>query len=327
MKNTLLLVLLFLVSNSIDAQQRIDGAFSFQTDPNKKYSLYIPSNYDVDVPHKLMLGFHPFNTSRWDAESWCDTLIAFAETNNLILACPDGGVDGQVDDAIDTAFTSVLLDSMEIWYNINPEKVYVMGFSWGGLTTYTYGLNHAWRFKGFIPIGAAINGTGPVNTIIANAANKPFYLVHGSFDSPSARFTPLRNALQTNNAIVEWNLMDGVGHTIDFPNRNQILTDAFMWVDSVNCSQLPNSVGEVLEEQDFFNISPNPLAAGNHLQLQAELPEAGKYQILVYDINGKQMSDLQQVLPSGLTSVKINATTFGSGIYFIQLRKNGESGF
>jgi hypothetical protein len=70
----------------------------------------------------MMLGLHPFNTSRWNGESWCDKLIGFAEMNGLLLVCPDGGADGKIDDAIDTAFTTAIIDSMEIWYSINPAK-------------------------------------------------------------------------------------------------------------------------------------------------------------------------------------------------------------
>jgi poly(3-hydroxybutyrate) depolymerase len=100
---SLTLLLLCTVTCFCSAQQRIDGSFAFQTDPSKNYSLYIPSGYDSSTPHRLMIGFHPFNTNRWDAEAWCDTLTAFAEFNNLILACPDGGADGSIDDPIDTA--------------------------------------------------------------------------------------------------------------------------------------------------------------------------------------------------------------------------------
>ena len=55
-----------------NAQQRIDGSFEFQTDPSKDYSLYIPSGYTQGVPHHLMLGLHPWNTSRWNSVSWCE---------------------------------------------------------------------------------------------------------------------------------------------------------------------------------------------------------------------------------------------------------------
>ncbi len=223
------------------AQQRINSSFTFQSQ-TKLYSIYVPSSYSASTPSKLMLGLHPFNTSRWNATSWCDTLIDFAEANDLLVICPDGGADGKVDDPIDTAFTSAILDSMLVWYNVDTAKTYAMGFSWGGLTTYTYGLNHASRFGGFMPIGAAIGGSGPISGVSNNARRKPFYVIHGANDSPNTRYYPLINELTAKNAILNTILMPGVGHTIDFPNRNTILGNAFTWIDSVNCFQIDSTV-------------------------------------------------------------------------------------
>ena len=260
MKTLLLTLALILVHGSVLAQERIDGTFPFQSDPAKKYSIYVPSTYEPGTPHRFMVGFHPLNTARWDAESWCDTLIVFAEENDLLLACPDGGADGRVDDPIDVAFTTALMDSMEVWYSVNLEKVYAMGFSWGGRATYTYGLSNVERFGGFVPIGAAITGTSQVTGIIENATGKPFYLVHGGNDAPGTRYFPILAALEDNGAIVNSILMPGVGHTIDFPNRNAILADAFQWVDSVNCAPDPASVPDLSEPALRFALSPNPVS-------------------------------------------------------------------
>ena len=88
-KTIILLIFLFSCSSGLFSQSVVDGAFDFQNVSQKKYALYIPSDYDASVSHQLMLGFHPLNTSRWNATSWRDTLINFAETNSLILVCPD----------------------------------------------------------------------------------------------------------------------------------------------------------------------------------------------------------------------------------------------
>lgn len=244
MKQLSTLLILLLATTALMAQVRINGNFAFQTNPSKKYSLYIPSSYSAATPNAMMVGMHPFNTSRWNAISWCDTLIAFAEANDLLLVCPDGGSNGNITDAIDYAFTTVLLDSVRNWYNIDTERTYIMGFSMGGRATYTYGLAHPNVFGGYLPIGAAISGLNEVNaTLQANSNCRPVYIVHGSFDSPNTRYTPVRTALINAGAIVNSLLMSGVGHTIDFPNRNQILTTAFQWIDSVNTAPLQADAG------------------------------------------------------------------------------------
>jgi len=318
MKKYLLPFLLTFIIFTTNAQQRIDGNFSFQTDPAKKYSIYIPSGYDANTPHTLMLGLHPLNTSRWDGESWCDTLIDFAEMNNLLLVCPDGGIDGAIDDAIDTAFTTVLLDSMNIWYNVNPNKVYAMGFSWGGKTVYTYGLNHIERFAGFMPIGAAIS-ISEVSGIEQNAAWHPFYLVHGSNDSPSQRFTPLKNAMENNNACVNSILMSGVGHTIDFPNRNQILTDAFQWIDSIACAETTSTID--LKENLGVRIFPNPIPTNQTLQIEITEIWTGNLTLEILNFEGKNIHSKtisKNNIEKSIFNISLNKCS--PGMYFLIIK-------
>jgi len=309
--NPVLFCLIALLNiSSMLGQNRIDSAFAFQTDPHKKYSLFIPSDYQPAKASKLMLALHPLNTSRWDAKSWCDTLIAFAETNHLILVCPDGGADGMIDDPIDTAFTSALLDSVFLWYHINPDRVYVMGFSWGGRTTYTYGLNHAGKFKGFLPIGAAINGLNEVTPqLIKQAKNKAVYILHGGNDNPGTRFYPVKKAFEDSGAIVNSRLLPGIGHTIDYPNRNQIFTEAFQWLDSVVVSQ-PNNV---LPPIDKGNIKLFPNPAGK--QLYYRLLNLETAMIRIYDLSGRLWKQ-EIMLKSGNLSLDALAPGFYYALIF-----------
>jgi predicted esterase len=280
MRHTQLLLLLLSLSSILLDAQSVDGSFDFQTESNKKYSLYIPSGYDADIPQDMMLGLHPLNVNRWDGAAWRDTLIEFAENNNLLLVCPDGGSDGRIDDPIDTAFTTALIDSVETWYNINPEQKYIMGFSWGGKTTYTYGLRRTDEFSGYLVIGAAVNQF-EVEQNISAAEDENFYLVHGTNDTPATRYTPLLNALEDNGACVGTNLLQGVGHTIDFPNRNTILSEGYEFLKSNDCSDISNT--EDIKRN--IHLNPNPFV--EKLQLVASGITNPHIQIL--DINGRSI--------------------------------------
>ena len=294
----LLLALSFVTSR---AQIRIDSSFAFQTNPAKKYSIYVPSTYNPAVANPLMVGFHPLNAGVWDAEYWCDTLSAFAEMNNLILVCPDGGANGDITDPIDYDFTTALLDSMALWYNIDAQRVYAMGFSMGGVATYEYGFNHAAVFGGFIPVGAAVAGSGAFPGIIANASGKPYYVIHGGNDLPAIRFSPMLNGLDTNCAIVDSLLMPGVGHTIDFPNRNQVLTNAYLWIDSINLA--PDTITTA-----YSPIAPN---TGSNITIQGftdqsltfswSQPAFGnscvQYELLMDLLSGDFSTPLYSILP------------------------------
>ena len=235
MKQLFGVAFLLLTSVAIYAQEQINANMPFQSDDSKDYSIVIPSTYVEGESIAAFLALHPLNTSRWNGETWCEELADFAEANNVILVCPDGGLDGKIDDAIDTAFTSFLLDSAFIWYDIDPNRLYATGFSWGAKTTYTYGLNHIEKFAGLMPIGAAIS-VSEVNNIKENADGVSIYIVHGSQDSPNSRFYPLRDAMLDNGACVESNLLSGVGHTIDFANQLEILTEAYNYLKENACT-------------------------------------------------------------------------------------------
>ena len=305
------------------AQTRIDGSFAFQTDPNKLYSIYVPASYDAQVPNTMVVGLHPWNTSRWNASSWCDTLITFAEMNNLLLVCPDGGVDGQVDDQIDTAFTTVLIDSMKHWYNVDDSKVFAMGFSWGGRTTYTYGFSHPEIFCGYLPIGAAISGTSTVTpNLIGKARNKPVYIVHGENDSPNNRYWPMVNALPDSGVVLNSILLPNVAHTIDFPNRNQILTTAFQWLDSV-CAN------PVLNAQPFtdhsVHTSPNPAAAGSPIRLSISPVPTKQPHLRMLDMNGKEVKLQHAEWNNGVYQVQPDLQV-APGLYFLEWHTDNAKG-
>ncbi|MCB0482255.1 MAG: T9SS type A sorting domain-containing protein [Flavobacteriales bacterium] len=293
---TPLLFLLSLVSTFVVAQSKIDTTFNFQSDPAKKLSIYVPTAYVSGTNNALMLALHPWNTARWNAKSWRDTLISFAENNWLILLCPDGGSDGKVDDAIDLAFTTAMLDSISNWYSIDKKRTFCMGFSWGGKATYTYGLANPKRFCGYIPIGAAID-VREVALVSDSAKDKPIYIIHGDQDAVATRYTPLKNVMDNKGGIVNSLLMAGVGHTIDFPKRNQILSTAFNWVDSVcvnftptipvDTTANPNSINESKGGIDI-NLFPNPAEAGELITLKGWA--FINLELSVYDLGGNHIS-------------------------------------
>jgi len=290
----------------------------------KNYDIFVPTNYDDQTANKMMVALHPWNVTRWNSTSWCDTLIAFADANDLLLICPDGGSDGQISDPIDTAFTSLLIDSMQLWYNVNSANIFLMGFSWGGQVTYSYGLNNTEKFKGFMPIGAAINGTDEVNGTLQNATDKAFYIVHGSSDSPNARYYPILDSLNNRMACVNTNLLSGVGHTIDFPNRNQILSDAFVWLDTVSCGQsmvdtmqMYTTTNLLSYYEDQFTIYPLENQEGNVFKLNYAGIELQNAHFQLLDINGKQVAFILRNESVNSSLLEIGSSV--KGIYVLRI--------
>ena len=277
------------------AQARIDSSFSFQTDPAKAFAIYVPSAYSASVANKAMLAFHPWHATWGNSKTWCDILTDFAEENDLLLICPDGGSDGRVDDAIDKAFTTALLDSVRTWYTIDTDKVFAMGFSWGARATYTYGLANSETFAGFLTIGAFVNGTSQVGAaLLAKAVNKPFYIMHGDSDATvnlQTGFFPIRDALINAGAIVNTLILEEVGHTINFPDRDQRLSDAFRWLDSTSTSLAVSVEDDELPPVHQPGILrpnyPNPFRHSTIITYAVR--RSGRVQIRVYNVLGQLM--------------------------------------
>lgn len=301
LKSTIFFALFSIVG--LMAQEQINESMPFENDPDKDYSIFIPSNYSEGESIPAFLALHPFNTNRWNGQTWCEELADFAEFNGVFLICPDGGADGKIDDPIDTAFTSFLLDSAFIWYDIDPTKLYAIGFSWGGKTTYTYGLNHIDKFAGLLPIGAAIS-IGEIDGIAENAEGVPVYIVHGSQDSPNSRYYPLLEAMEDNGACVESNLLQGVGHTIDFDNQVEILTDAYLFLQDNEC--ITTSTKEEIVDKAILEAN----AIGQQQAVRLNDSAGGAWEI--YDIDGS-------LVKSGRQSEIVMDMT--RGIYIIRLGK------
>jgi predicted esterase len=316
MKTIISLIFTFFALSSF-AQKTVDTTFAFQSDPAKKLSLYIPSSYVPGTNNALMVGLHPFNVRRWNAKSWRDTLISFAESNQLILLCPDGGRDGQIDDQIDTAFASAMIDSAKKWYSIDNKRVYCMGFSWGGKTTYTYGLSNPDVFCGYLPYGAVVN-TREVSPIAQNINNKPIYILHGQNDLPNTSYTPLKTLMENNGGLVRGKLLPRVGHTVDFQNRNSEFTIGYKYLDSVCNKPISTPLIESFQSNNEFHIYPNPAKRNEMVSLELNKPE--DFEILqVFDMNGK-LVETQAIFNS---SIEIQLKT--PGYYTLILKGTNES--
>ena len=274
-------ILLFLLFSYTSAQaQIITGTYDFEADPEKKYALYIPSTYDATVPSKVIVGLHPWNTSKWDAESWAEELSELAEANNTIVICPDGGTDGQIDDDIDTSFTTFLIDQVANEYTLDANNMYLVGFSWGGRTVYSYGLSNKSKFAGFMPIGAAVE-LSVVSSLINNVKDLPFYIIHGSQDNPNVRFYPLRDALVEAEACVETDFLEGVGHTIEFPDQLEILNAGFQWLINNSCS----STSSIFVSEAPVLIKQTVYGQGESIRLLADKT----YSYEVYNMTGTKV--------------------------------------
>lgn len=313
----LLLSILLFVS-SVGAQTRIDSTLTYKK-KSKQFSVYIPSGAKEGSLRPMFLALHPFNPKRWNAAAWCDTLMAFAEREQVVLLCPDGGPDGKVDDPIDTAFTSKLLAGAASWLPVDRQRTYLIGFSWGGRTTYSYGLQHPTDFRGYIAIGAAFSNTNDYPPGFANADDKPFFLLHGENDHPDIRLFPLCDSLQQFGAYVNQRLIPGVGHTIDFANRDEYLSAAYHWVDSVatdlsDTNQLTAKLSSGIQSE-----FPEKVKGGSVIEIDYVFRQQGEFTYVITDLSGKPLATRTMKVGKGRRQFNVSTEDLPWGVYLIQL--------
>ncbi|MEM6343256.1 MAG: hypothetical protein AAF927_05230 [Bacteroidota bacterium] len=259
---TLLILLIPLINlakgNSLDGQIRAyDGTA-------RDYSLYFPSSYNGKKSMPLMVSFHPYGKYRWNAKSWRDTLQNFAEANQVILLCPDGGLDGRTDQADDLSLALQLVQSTRRKYNIDAKQIYAMGHSWGAKAALKFGLSHPEMLNGLLLVGMSSEmAASEFAPFYARSRNMRIYILHGQYDSPTTRFQPLHDQLMRGGACLEFEIMKGVGHTIHFAGRDNRLSKALKWIQQSPCYQIPQSEHNKHQFQNTqISIYPNPSTEG-----------------------------------------------------------------
>ena len=140
-----LLIVLLLMATKSFAQY---GGFPINIDVNgvkRNCPVYVPQNIEKNRP--LLIALH----GRWGdgmAMANCTHFEVQADTARFIVACPDGQVrselgggnntgwdaNGMTDD--DVEFFKKIIDYMSQHYDIDRKRVYLCGFSLGGMMTY-----------------------------------------------------------------------------------------------------------------------------------------------------------------------------------------------
>jgi phospholipase/carboxylesterase len=112
--------------------------------------------------------FYSNNEVGWTWEFWGDSLSTVT---------PDKSREASIRWILQT------IDLVKKGYPVDPAKVFLTGFSQGGMLTYTIGLSHPELFRGLIPIGGFL--TIPIDSIHPidpKALEVPILILHGAND-------------------------------------------------------------------------------------------------------------------------------------------------
>ena len=219
--------------------------------------IHAPAGIEADRP--LVISMHGLNQSAGFQESQSG-LNAIADAEGFLVAYPSGiNSAWSLSGTSDTDFILAIIDYMAQRYDIDRERVYLSGFSMGGMMTYYAATRIADKIAAFAPISGYLIG-GPNAT---SSRPIPIIHTHGTADDvvvysnvqthinawvqrnacpatpvitdpypaskPNSICTKYRYGLGTNGVEVVLMSLEGKGHWISNDVANGIHTSQEIW--------------------------------------------------------------------------------------------------
>ncbi len=165
------------------------------------YLVYTPTTYDPETPLPMVFVLHGMDMNNWWAANSSDGFKMIEASNNkAILVYPQGsgdapgttskwgGISSNWSDSTsgnDMKFIDALLESMEETYCVDTKRIFVTGFSMGGMMTESLACARSNVFRAFAPVaGWGPGGFGGMNnpTCSDTSVTVPVMITQGTSD-------------------------------------------------------------------------------------------------------------------------------------------------
>jgi polyhydroxybutyrate depolymerase len=185
---SILFVLFLLSSGAVSAQDEYQ--FLTHDDIERSFVMHLPADYDESQPTPLLIVLHGAgdsginmmtNTNLASKSDEAGYIIVFPDANSGYWRYVDGSTyegDPVVDDV---AFTVALIDHLAEGYNIDQNRVFVMGFSSGGFMSLRLRCELTDRIAGVVVVGATMDNE--LAQICLDAEPMPSILALGNQDA------------------------------------------------------------------------------------------------------------------------------------------------
>lgn len=148
-----------------------------------KSELSVPANYDKEKKYPMMVFLHGAGSN--PADIMVPLKAALGE-EWIILCPPAGRILGPNsyiwDPQRDVTSVPNEIEYVRGKYTVDPDRIYLGGFSMGGTFSYTLGMNFPEMFAGMMPFGGALDGRFVSQETAEKANSLPVFIVHGTKD-------------------------------------------------------------------------------------------------------------------------------------------------
>lgn len=191
------------------------------------YAVSVPEGYNAKTPAPLVLVLHPGGPRGPYYGADFARGIADPALRHLkpIMIAPDCTERAWSDAACDKAAMALIGDAFKA-YNIDRQRVLVVGFSMGGRGTWHMAANHADVFTAAIPMAASTRGMA-----LEQLGRQPTYVIHSRIDEV-VPFEPAEETAQELRKLkrdVEFEAVDDLTH-FDMISYVDALHRASRWV-------------------------------------------------------------------------------------------------
>jgi len=244
---------------------------------------YVPDSYDSLVPSKMILALHYCGgNGSSDAITYRNLLIDLAEMINAIVVAPYCHNNGAPSYTIpDPSIITVSIDSTREFLNVDTNYIYLTGGSCNGLSTFKYGLDEMYDFKGIIPFNAYIPSITP--GYFNFESEMPSCICSGTIDPSYNNNVRMYDSLVAHNAVTYLNSMPGIGHIFNFPEFTDEMKECIDFIDSVTL--IPTYSSQYKHLENSILIYPNPIADMMNIQLISKSHD--RIRIELYDATGR----------------------------------------
>lgn len=223
MKKTLLTFILASAFFTVKAQTTVIDSI-FTGGQYRSYRLYVPAIYTGTTARPLILNLHGY-TSNAQQQQLYSNFIPIADTANFLMVFPNGTYSsgqrfwnaGMSSSLVnDIAFLSALIDSLDLTYNINLNRVYSTGMSNGGYMSHTLACELSNRITAIASVTGSIFTTqyGP-NCHPTRPV--PVMQIHGTTD-PTVPYLGSTTSMPIDTVVKYWVTKNNCNPTPTFSN-------------------------------------------------------------------------------------------------------------